>query len=85
MILSMNARPAPGTTELLEVLDRALAGGIIIEQGHRLDSSTSTSANIRTKVVVAAVETYLKHADAGATGHSIVPPTDEVPSAKGPR
>lgn len=85
MILSMNARPAPGTTELLEVLDRALAGGIIIEQGHRLDPLASTSANAPTTIVVAAVETYLRHADAGATGHSIAPPTDEAPSAKGPR
>jgi hypothetical protein len=85
MILSMNARPAPGTTELLEVLDRALAGGIIIEQADGLDSLTSTSANSPTRIVVAAVETYLRHADAGATGHSIAPPTDEIQSAKGRR
>jgi hypothetical protein len=85
MILSMNARPAPGTTELLEVLDRALGGGIMLDPGHRLGFLTGTSASVRTRIVVATVETYLHHADTGATRHSIGPPTDEPPSTQGPR
>lgn len=61
MTLSTAARPAPGTTDLLEVLDRALAGGIVIASERRTNVVALARASHRARIVVTATETYLQH------------------------
>ena len=69
----MGTRPAPGTTELLEVLDRALSGGIVIDSGSAPNvARLSTLAN-GARIVVTAFETYLQHADPEPSTHSKEP------------
>lgn len=53
MTLSMSARPAPGTTELLEVLDRVLDGGLVIDAGPRLNVVGFASSGVVARLVVA--------------------------------
>jgi len=64
--LSISARPAPGTTELLEVLDRALTGGIVIASDRRINVVGLAQADHPARIVVAATETYLRHSEPAA-------------------
>lgn len=61
MSMSLQARPAPGTTELLEVLDRALTGGIVISSDRRIHVVGLARSGRHARIVVAAAETYLRH------------------------
>lgn len=61
MTLSTGARPAPGTTDLLEVLDRALTGGIVVASDRRINVVALARASRRARIVVTATETYLRH------------------------
>lgn len=61
MTLWTGARPAPGTTDLLEVLDRALTGGIVIASDRRVHVVTLERASRHARIVVTATETYLRH------------------------
>lgn len=61
MTLSLGARPAPGTTDLLEVLDRALTGGIVIASDRRINVVALARPSYRARIVVTATETYLRH------------------------
>jgi hypothetical protein len=68
MIRPMGARPAPGTTELLEVLDRALGGGIVIDLSRAPTAANLAPAADGGRIVVTAFETYLQHADPRPSG-----------------
>lgn len=59
----LEARPAPGTTELLEVLDRALGGGIVIDPVPARDAAAPAAPANGAQIVVAALQTYLEHPD----------------------
>jgi hypothetical protein len=59
------ARPAPATTDLLEVLDRALTGGIVIASDRRINVVALARASHRAKVVVTGTEIYLRHPEPG--------------------
>lgn len=61
MTLSIGTRPAPPTTDLLEVLDRALTGGIVIASDRRINVVALARASHRAKVVVTGTEIYLRH------------------------
>lgn len=61
MTLRTGARPAPGTTDLLEVLDRALTGGIVVASDRRINVVTLTWASHHANIVVTATDTYLRH------------------------
>lgn len=61
MTLWTGARPAPGTTDLLEVLDRALTGGIAIASDRRINVVALGGASHRARLVVTATEIYLRH------------------------
>ena len=63
MIRPMGARPAPGTTELLEVLDRALGGGIVVDLSRAPTAAIAAPFAEGGRIVVTAFETYLQHAD----------------------
>jgi hypothetical protein len=73
MIGPMGVRPAPGTTELLEVLDRALGGGIVIDLSHRPTAAGLAPVANGGRIVVTAFETYLQHADPEPSRHSNEP------------
>lgn len=66
MTPTMDLRPTPGTAELLEVLDRTLSGGIIIEEEVAPVELTTHVAEGR--IFVSASESCLGHAVANATG-----------------
>jgi hypothetical protein len=72
MIQPIGARPAPSTTDLLEVLDRALGGGIVIESVGP-PSVASLAPAKAARIVVAAFETYLHHAALEPSRSSAVP------------
>jgi hypothetical protein len=59
------ARPAPGTTELLEVLDRVLGGGIVIDAVPAPGLTALAASAAGSQIVVAALQTYLEHSDPG--------------------
>ncbi|MEX2471163.1 MAG: hypothetical protein WEA34_03230 [Gemmatimonadota bacterium] len=61
MTLWTGARPAPGTTDLLEVLDRALTGGIAIASDRRINVVALGRASDRARLVVKATDIYLRH------------------------
>ena len=61
MMRPMGVRPAPATTDLLEVLDRALGGGISIDMGRTPQVTGLALPAKAVRVVVGALETYLQH------------------------
>jgi hypothetical protein len=70
MIRPMGARPAPGTTEIPELLDRALGGGIVIASGRAPVLASLAHPASGAQIVVAAFETYLQHADPESSRHA---------------
>jgi hypothetical protein len=67
------ARPTPGTTELLEVLDRVLGGGIVIDAVPARGGTALAASAAGAQVVVAALQTYLEHPDPGLSRPSGAP------------
>lgn len=73
MIRPTGVRPAPGTTEIPELLDRALGGGIVIASGHAPVAASVDPPASSARIVVAAFETYLQHADPESSPRSNEP------------
>jgi len=71
---SMGARPTPGTTELLEVLDRALTGGIVIGSDRAVHVVKLARPANRSRMVVRATETYLGHSEPASRRPPLMPP-----------
>lgn len=84
MMPSMGARPTPGTTELLEVLDRALSGGIVIGSNRRVNVVRLARPAHRARIVVRATHTYLGHAEPETIRPSLTPIEDEDRALHGP-
>ena len=59
----MAAGTPPGTISLLEVLDRILDKGVVIDAFVRVSLVGIELLTIEARVVVASVETYLKYAE----------------------
>ena len=60
---------APGGTSLIDVLDRVLDKGIVIDAWVRISLVGIDLITVEARVVVASIDTYLKYADAvGLTG-----------------
>jgi hypothetical protein len=51
----------PGSSSLVDILDRILDHGLRFTQGPRVSQSTSQPPAERARIVVEAVETYLEH------------------------
>ncbi len=65
----MPVERAPGGTSLIDVLDRVLDKGIVIDAWVRISLVGIDLITIEARVVVASIETYLKYAEAvGITG-----------------
>ena len=83
----MAVEKAIGSSSLVEVIDRILDKGIVIDAWVRVSLVGIELLAIEARVVVASVETYLKYAEAVAYGHSgrsLEAPTAEVSEAGQP-
>ena len=75
----MAVERAPGGTSLIDVLDRVLDKGIVIDAYVRVSLVGIDLVTVEARVVVASIDTYLKYSEAvGITGPSrhreIAPP-----------
>jgi hypothetical protein len=60
----MPVERAPGGTSLIDVLDRILDKGIIIDAWVRISLVGIDLITVEARVVVASIDTYLRYADA---------------------
>lgn len=66
----------PAGCELIDVLDRVLDKGIVIDASMRIGLVGLDLVSLDMKVVVASIETYLRHCDALAlAGTCVLPPS----------
>lgn len=67
----MAVERAPGGTSLIDVLDRVLDKGIVIDAYVRVSLVGIDLVTVEARVVVASIDTYLKYSEAvGITGPS---------------
>lgn len=64
----MPVERAPGGTSLIDVLDRILDKGIIIDAWVRVSLVGIDLITVEARVVVASIDTYLRYADALGLG-----------------
>lgn len=65
----MPVERAPGGTSLIDVLDRILDKGIVIDAWVRISLVGIDLITVEARIVVASIDTYLKYAEAvGITG-----------------
>jgi gas vesicle structural protein len=70
----MAVERAPAGTSLIDVLDRVLDKGIVIDAYVRVSLVGIDLVSVEARIVVASVETYLKYAEAiGITGFAARP------------
>jgi hypothetical protein len=62
-MVPVGARPASDSTRLLEVLDRVLDRGIVIDAEFTFNLVGLRLAGMEARIVVATIETYLEYAD----------------------
>ena len=80
----MAVERAPAGTSLIDVLDRVLDKGIVIDAYVRVSLVGIDLVSVEARIVVASVETYLKYAEAiGITGFAArpgitPPPTSDI-------
>jgi gas vesicle structural protein len=77
----------PGGTSLIDVLDRVLDKGIVIDAWVRISLVGIDLITVEARIVVASIDTYLKYAEAiGITAPVSRPaleaPREEVPPAR---
>ena len=79
---------SPGGSSLIDVLDRILDKGIIIDAWVRVSLVGIDLITVEARVVVASIDTYLRYADAlGLTpaARGVLPggaPSSEIPTAR---
>ena len=77
----MAVERAPAGTSLIDVLDRVLDKGIVIDAYVRVSLVGIDLVTVEARIVVASVETYLKYAEAiGITGFASRPAIGSGPS-----
>jgi gas vesicle structural protein len=77
----MAVERAPGGTSLIDVLDRILDKGIVIDAWVRISLVGIDLITIEARVVVASIDTYLKYAEAvGITAPSARPAIQPPPT-----
>lgn len=70
----MSVERAPGGTSLIDVLDRILDKGIVIDAWIRISLVGIDLITVEARVVVASIDTYLKYAEAvGSTSPASKP------------
>ena len=77
---SGGAEPSRGTSHLVEVLDRVLERGIVIDAEARFNLVGLNLVGVEARIVVATIETYLEYAEdvaptAPTSWHIVADPT----------
>jgi len=86
----MAVERAPGGTSLIDVLDRVLDKGIVIDAWVRISLVGIDLITVEARVVVASIDTYLKYAEAigltsGVSRPAMGPATSEPLADDTPR
>ena len=61
----MAVERAPGGTSLIDVLDRVLDKGIVIDAWVRISLVGIDLITVEARIVIASIDTYLRYAEAG--------------------
>ncbi len=75
----MAVERAPGGTSLIDVLDRVLDKGIVIDAWVRVSLVGIDLITVEARIVVASIDTYLKYSEAVG---SVAPISRPVPAAE---
>ena len=76
----MAVQRSPGGTSLIDVLDRVLDKGIVIDAWVRISVVGIDLITVEARIVVASIDTYLKYADAvGITAPASRPALQPTP------
>ena len=70
----MPVERTPGGTSLIDVLDRVLDKGIVIDAWVRISLVGIDLITVEARVVVASIDTYLKYAEAVGLTHAVSRP-----------
>jgi len=76
----MPVERAPGGTSLIDVLDRVLDKGIVIDAWVRVSLVGIDLITVEARVVVASIDTYLKFSEAVGTVPTVARPALDVPA-----
>ncbi|HVA22780.1 MAG TPA: gas vesicle protein GvpJ [Chloroflexota bacterium] len=77
----MAVNRAPGGTSLIDVLDRILDKGIVIDAWVRISLVGIDLITVEARIVVASIDTYLKYAEAvGITSPASRPAVQQPPA-----
>jgi hypothetical protein len=71
----MAVERAPGGTSLIDVLDRILDKGIVVDAWVRISLVGIDLITVEARVVIASIDTYLKYAEAVGITSTIARPT----------
>ena len=71
-----------GGTSLIDVLDRVLDKGIVIDAWVRVSLVGIDLITVEARVVVASIDTYLKYSEAVAVAGTAARPTIEAPAPR---
>jgi hypothetical protein len=74
----MPVERAPGGTSLIDVLDRVLDKGIVIDAWVRVQLVGIDLITVEARIVVASIDTYLKYSDRVGQTTSVSRPTPEM-------
>jgi hypothetical protein len=78
----MAVERAPGGTSLIDVLDRILDKGIVVDAWVRISLVGIDLITVEARVVIASIDTYLKYAEAvGITSTVARPALDQAGSS----
>ena len=75
----MAVERAPGGTSLIDVLDRVLDKGIVIDAWVRVSLVGIDLITVEARVVVASIDTYLKYSEAVGAASAAARPGIEAP------
>src|SRR5229473_1139022 len=78
----MPVERAAGGTSLIDVLDRVLDKGIVIDAWVRVSLVGIDLITVEARIVVASIDTYLKYSEAVGQVAPVSRPTPELPSAQ---
>jgi hypothetical protein len=70
----MAVERAPGGTSLIDVLDRVLDKGIVVDAWVRISLVGIDLITVEARVVVASIDTYLKYAEAVGLASTVARP-----------
>ena len=78
----MAVERAPGGTSLIDVLDRVLDKGIVVDAWVRISLVGIDLITVEARVVVASIDTYLKYAEAVGVVSTMARPVLSVPATE---